>query len=339
MELAKLTRALPDGACWSFEPKWDGFRALAFVDTGAIELWSRHERPLGRYFPEVVDRLSTLRERELVLDGEIIASNLDFPTLMARVHPAASLVARLAEETPAWFVAFDLLARHGRDLRNEPFQSRRAALVDLLGEDAPADRDAAVALAESTHDRDLASQWLHGAPDGAVDGVVAKADDLRYRPGARAMLKVKRERTMDCVVGGVRLALDRRVVASLLLGLFDGDDLRHVGVVTSFARAQRAAMVRELAPFVTSLDDHPWRDGFALDGGPIGRLEDAAGWRTPDLAQDWTPLRPELVCEVAYGPVDGARLRHPASFRRWRPDRTARSCTVDQLPSLSSTHA
>ena len=334
--LARLARAMPEGEGYLFEPKWDGFRCLAFRRGDAIELYSRNQRPLSRYFPEVVDGLRRLAADRLVLDGELMittpAGAADFTALLARLHPAASRVARLAEETPARFVVFDVLACGGDDLTGAPFVERRRVLEGLVPAEELTDGAGTVRLTPATTDRTVAERWLdlHGA---GIDGVVAKHRDLRYEPGRRAMVKVKRERTADCVVAGFRFATDEPVVASLLLGLYDenGDELRHVGVVSSFTAARRRQLLDEVRACAAPLAGHPWERGFLVGGGRLGHLPGAAGRWTPTDPRDWIPLRPELVCEVAYDIWEGDRFRHAARFRRWRPDRDARSCTMTQM--------
>jgi ATP-dependent DNA ligase len=327
--LGRRTDELPAGD-WIYEPKWDGFRCLAFRVDAEIDLRSRHNRPLTRYFPELVAGLGQLRPAEFVLDGEIVipgAVGFDFDALLARIHPAASRVLRLSRETPAAFVAFDLIAFGGEDLRERPFRERRRLLEALLRESPPAIR-----LTPATEDPRRAAEWL-ALEGGGIDGVMAKPGELRYQPGVRAMLKVKRERTADCVVAGFRPYLDRPLLSTLLLGLYDAaGELRHIGVVQSFPRQRRRELLEELAPLRVPLSGHPWEHGFLLGGGPAGRLAGAAGrWAPDEMALDWVPLAPERVCEVAYDQLDRERLRHPARFRRWRPDRLPRSCTLDQL--------
>jgi ATP-dependent DNA ligase len=330
--LAKLSRELPLGE-YFYEPKWDGFRCLAFCAGSDVELQSRHGRPFSRYFPEIVEALAMLPARDAVVDGELVVirnARFDFEALMNRLHPAASRVARLRTESPAAYIAFDLLARDGTDLRDAPFADRRGQLEELLER-----ADAPLFVTPATPDIRVAESWLSHYQGAGVDGVVAKARDLPYIPGARRMVKVKHEQTADCVVAGFRQALDGRpLVASLLLGLYDAakpDRLEHIGVVVGLPMHQRRAMFDELAPFAMSLEGHPWEHGFLTSGGALGRLRGSAGRWTPEMSHDWTPVRPERVVEVAYDQVDGLRLRHPARFRRWRPDREADSCTTDQL--------
>jgi ATP-dependent DNA ligase len=330
--LARLTRELPREG-FLFEPKWDGFRCLARRSDDEIDLRSRTGRPLSRYFPEIVTALAGLSAPAFTVDGELMVmvdGQADFADLMSRLHPAPSRVATLARETPASFMLFDLLEVTGRVLMGEPFAHRRRLLEEVFGE-----ASAPLFVTAITDEASVAAGWLDGAGHKGIDGVVAKQPAQPYVPGKRTMLKVKPERTADCVVAGFRLFAGEPAVASLLLGLYDGERLRHVGVVASFPKARRRQLVGELTPAIVALHEHPWRDGFALEGGPIGRLPGAAGRWTPDLGLDWVPLRPERVVEVAYDQVDGVRFRHPARFVRWRPDRRADSCTVDQLEEAS----
>jgi ATP-dependent DNA ligase len=327
--LARLERELPANG-YLYEPKWDGFRCLAFRSGDDIDLRSRNQRPLARYFPELVEALGELSTTRFVVDGEIVAlseSDPDFVALLARLHPAASRVERLARETPALLIVFDVLAIDDEDLRERPFSERRDLLEKLLTGARPP-----VLLTPMTDDRVRAEQWLESFQGAGVDGIVAKHRELRYEEGARRMVKVKRERTADCVVAGFRWLGDRPLPSSLLLGLYDDGELRHVGVASAFAEAHRRQLLEELAPYVVPLEGHPWEQGFLLAGSPTGRLRGAAGrWAPEEMEQDWTPIAPELVCEVAYEQVDDHRFRHPARFRRWRPDRDARSCTLEQL--------
>jgi len=327
--LGRRTSSLPGGD-WIYEPKWDGFRCLAFRSPDGVDLRSRHDRPLSRYFPEVVEALTRLASSGFVLDGELVVrgpAGLDFNALLSRVHPAASRVERLSRELPAELVAFDLIASGDEDLRELPFRERRRHLEALLAAPPPG-----VRLTPATDDPEVASGWL-AADGGGIDGVMAKPGDLTYRPGARAMLKVKRERTADCVVAGFRPYVDKPLLSTLLLGLYDdAGELQHIGVVQSFTRERRRELLEELAPLRVSLSGHPWERGFLVGGGATGRLAGAAGrWEPGTMALDWVPLAPERVCEVVYDQVDGARLRHPARFRRWRPDRDAASCALAQL--------
>jgi ATP-dependent DNA ligase len=328
--LARLVRDLPRDAGLRYEPKWDGFRALADRDGDGVELWSRHARPLARYFPEIVEAIGSLEHERLVLDGEILVRGrdgaFDFAALLSRLHPAASRVERLRNETPALFVAFDVVELQDEDLRDVPFHERRRRLESVLdGAHAP------LVLTPITADADVAERWLEGFAGGGIDGVVAKRGDLRYLAGERAMLKVKREHTADCVVAGYRWLADRPAIGSLLLGLFADGELRHVGVVSSFTGSARAAFLDELSPLAIPLERHPWAQGFLIEPSPLGRLKGAAGRWTPDMEHDWVPIRLERVAEVAYDRFDRDRFRHPARFLRWRPDRDPRSCTFDQL--------
>jgi ATP-dependent DNA ligase len=335
--LGRRVDELPEGD-WVYEPKWDGFRCVAFRSGGEIDLRSRHDRPLTRYFPELVTGLAELSASRFVLDGEIVVpgpGGLHFDALLARVHPAASRVDRLRRETPARFVAFDVVALDGQDLRERPFSERRELLSALIGE-----RSGTVRLTPATRDPAIAREWLASA-GGGIDGVMAKAADLPYQPGRRAMLKVKQERTADCVVAGFRPYVDRPLLSSLLLGLYDdAGELRHFGIVQSFTQKRRRELLEELAPLRVPLGGHPWEHGFLTGGGATGRLAGAAGrWSPGEMALDWVPLAPTRVCEVAYDQLDDGRLRHPARFRRWRPDRVAPSCTLDQLSSAGGTGA
>jgi ATP-dependent DNA ligase len=326
--LARLTRDLPGGDL-AYEPKWDGFRAIAFRAGAEVDIRSRHDRPLARYFPEVVAALRNL-SGDAVLDGEITLLGpkpFDFGVLMSRLHPAASRVTRLAVEDPATFVAFDALATGHDDLRRAPFVERRHRLEAIVGEGS-----AGMGLTPMTRDAAVARRWLDAFHGGGIDGVVAKPLDGPYEPGRRAMIKVKRVRTADCVVAGMRMLPGGSGVSSLLLGLYDGTGaLRHVGVVTQVSRATRQALATELAPDRVDIEAHPWRDGFTIERSPLGRLLGSASRWTPEMALDWVPLAPRRVLEVAYDQVDGARFRHPARFVRWRPDRDPASCRIEQV--------
>lgn len=330
--LARLSAAIPDGE-YLYEPKWDGFRCIAFRDGDEVDLRSRHDRPLARYFPEVVEAIRSLGLDRLVLDGEIVPAGAGYPfaDLMRRLHPAASRVERLRRELPAAFVAFDVLAAGDRSFLETPFGERRAVLEEVLA--AP---PLGVALTPATSDRATAERWLSSLTGAGVDGIVAKPLDASYRPGRRTMTKVKRERTAECLVAGARLLPDGGGVSSLLLGLYDDvGTLRHVGVVTAFSAADRRSILSILVPHTVALERHPWAEGFAIDASPLGRLKGSAGRWTPDMAHDWLPVEPVLVVEVAFDQVDVDRFRHPARFRRWRPDRDPRSCSLGQLSVAS----
>ncbi len=327
--LARLARELPPGD-FAYEPKWDGFRCLAFVEAGAVDLRSRHGRPFARYFPELAEALAAL-PRPAVLDGEIViprAGGLAFEPLLARLHPSPSRVARLARETPAALVLFDLLAEGGEDLRPRPLAERRARLEALLrGAPEP------LRITPATGDAAVARGWLDRPVGCGIDGVVAKRRDLPYEAGRRGWVKVKRERTADCVVAGFRTYAGEPVVASLLLGLWDAHGaLVHVGVSSSFPDAERRALFARLRPLAVRLAGHPWERGFNLGASPVGRLAGSAGrWDPAEMSLDWAAVAPDCVAEVAYDQLDGLRFRHPARFVRWRPDREPRSCALDQL--------
>ena len=328
--LAKLARALPEGEGVLYEPKWDGFRCIVFRDGAEVELGSRNERPLTRYFPELADPLRRELPERCVLDGEIViagARGLDFDALLQRIHPAASRVRLLADTTPASFVAFDLLALDDRDLRGEPFAERRRMLAEAL-----AAARAPIHLTPATTDRSVAADWFDRFEGAGLDGVVAKRPDIPYREGERVMVKVKHERTADCVVAGFRWHKEGGTVGSLLLGLYDGDGrLHHVGVTASFTAARRRQLLEELAAHrVDDTGDHPWAE-WAGPGAAGTRMPGGQSRWNAKRDLSWEPLRPELVCEVAYDHLQGDRFRHGTTFRRWRPDREARSCTYDQL--------
>ncbi|MDQ6782105.1 MAG: ATP-dependent DNA ligase [Actinomycetota bacterium] len=330
--LAKSITGVPRGS-YSYEPKWDGFRCVVFRDGPEVELASRNERSLTRYFPDVVAALTQTLPERCVVDGEIVVAGpngLDFDALSQRIHPAASRVATLARSTPASFVAFDLLAIGDDDLRPAPFCERRVCLVDALGwAQGEADR---VHLTPATTDAEVAEDWFNRFEGAGLDGVVAKALDLRYVSDKRLMLKVKHERTAEFVVAGFRWYKGNRdAVGSLMLGIYSGDTLSSVGVIGSFTAERRRALLDELAPYREPAT-HPW-------GGWASSVSESDHERLPGATSRWNatkdlsfePLRPDLVVEAAYEHLQGGRLRHTARFRRWRPDRDPASCTYDQL--------
>jgi len=333
--LAKALPALPTpdaGTGWLFEPKWDGFRAIIFRDGDEVEIGSRNGKPMTRYFPELVVALKAQLPERCVVDGEIIlvaasGDRLDFDALQQRIHPAASRVKLLAEQTPARFVAFDLLALGGEDLTGRPFAERRRELERAL-----AASDAPVHLTAATPDRDTAQRWFRQFEGAGLDGIVAKTLEGTYQPDKRAMVKVKHERTADCVLAGYRVHTsgpDR--VGSLLLGLYDSAGvLANVGVAGAFTMARRRELFAELQELVTGLEDHPWARARQEEGARTPRNAEGSRWSGgKDLS--FTPLRPERVVEVKYDHMEGERFRHTAQFVRWRPDRDPRSCTYEQL--------
>ncbi|MET0728189.1 MAG: ATP-dependent DNA ligase [Acidimicrobiales bacterium] len=335
--LAKAVHDVPRTPGLCFEPKWDGFRCIAFRDGDELELGSRNDRPLTRYFPELVALLRDALPPRCVVDGEIIvvtADGLDFDALQQRLHPAESRVNKLAEMTPASFVAFDLLALDDRDLTGEPFSDRRRLLETTL--DGALSR---VHLTPTTEDPDVAQDWFVRFEGAGFDGVMAKPLDQPYQQDKRVMWKVKHERTADCVVAGFRWHKDGEGVGSLLLGLFDEDGtLHHVGVASSFTAARRRELVDELAPLrERALDQHPWRDWVeaASEASVAGRMPGGVSRWNAGKDLSWEPLRPELVAEVRYEHVLSGRFRHGGRLVRFRPDRTPESCTYAQLEEIA----
>jgi ATP-dependent DNA ligase len=349
--LAKLSRELPVADGLTYEPKWDGFRCIVFRDGDGVELGSRNEKPLTRYFPELVASLRANLPDRCVLDGEIVipsAGGLDFDALQQRIHPAASRINLLAAQTPASFVAFDLLALGDDDLRDRPFAERRATLVDALADARPP-----IHVTPATTDPVVAARWFEQFEGAGLDGVVAKAVDLHYLEDKRAMLKVKHERTADCAVAGFRWHKDGDGIGSLLLGLYDDSGtLHHVGVATSFSAVRRKELVAELAPLrERAIEGHPWAgwaEAVAETGGATGTGGATVGAPegAPDAVQrrpgatsrwsagkdlSWQPVRIELVAEVGYDNMQGDRFRHATKLVRWRPDREPASCTYAQL--------
>jgi len=332
--LAKRVDALPPGEDWIFEPKWDGFRTLIFRDNDEILIQSRDEKPLNRYFPELLEPLRTTLPARCVLDGELVIvrdGELDFDALQLRLHPAATRVNLLAKQTPSSVVFFDLLCEGDRDLRNEPFQSRRQRLESLMASAMPP-----IHLTPATQDRDLAADWFRRFEGAGLDGVVAKQISGTYEPNKRVMLKVKHERECDCVVAGFRWHKkgDRTLVGSLLLGLYDdAGALQHVGVCASFSTAKRKELVEFLVPYrKDALVSHPWKHRADHGGDEeVKRMPGGQSRWSQGKDLSWEPLRPELVIETAYDHMQGGRFRHTAQFRRWRSDKKATDCTYAQL--------
>jgi ATP-dependent DNA ligase len=314
---ALLAAELPAGAGWQYEPKWDGFRCLARRDDDAVTLTSKSGKPLARYFPEVAELLLATKEKKFLIDGELIiplGDALSFEALQLRLHPAESRVRKLAKETPAEFMAFDLLEVGGKPLTAASLAERRAALERFIARN----QVPGLLLSPMTRDRSTAVDWLKRS-GGALDGVIAKRADLDYRPGERAMIKVKQQRTADCVVGGFRYAEGKTEVGSLLLGLYDDAGLlHHVGFTSAIPAKERPALTARLEKLIQP-------PGFTGDapGGP-------SRWNTERTAQ-WQPLKPRLVVEVRYDQITGRRFRHGTGFLRWRPDKDPKQCTFDQL--------
>ncbi|SFL08311.1 ATP-dependent DNA ligase [Geodermatophilus ruber] len=333
--LAKATTTLPTAEGLYYEPKWDGFRCIVFRDGDEVELGSRNERPLTRYFPEVVEAVKAALPERCVIDGEIVipqGDRLHFESLLQRIHPAKSRVDLLAEQTPATFVAFDLLALGDESLMELPFAQRQARLREVIGAGTESVHATAI-----TRDAATARRWFEEFEGAGLDGVVAKPADLPYGPDQRLMTKVKHTRTADCVVAGFRWHKSGPVVGSLLLGLYDDEgDLQFIGVAASFPMKRRAELVEELAPYrADALDGHPWQDWANAETNGNGngehRMPGAQSRWNAKKDLSWVPLRPERVVEIKYDQLEGRRLRHTGQFLRWRPDRDPRSCTYDQL--------
>ncbi|MDP9443207.1 MAG: ATP-dependent DNA ligase [Actinomycetota bacterium] len=329
--LAKPVKDIPTGPM-SFEPKWDGFRSIIFRDGELVQIDSRNEKPMTRYFPELVDAVRQQLPPRCVIDGEIVViggsgDRLDFELLQQRIHPAESRINLLAQKTPARFVAFDLLALGDTDYSRRPFAERRAALVEALAPASPP-----VHVTPATTDRAVAEEWFQRFEGAGLDGLIAKPLDGPYEPDKRAMFKVKPERTAECVVAGYRLhksGPDR--IGSLLLGLYSDDGtLANVGVVGAFPMAMRKDLFTALQPLVTTFDDHPWAWAQQEAGTRTPRNAESSRWAAgKDLS--FVPLRPDRVAEVRYDHMEGPRFRHTAQFVRWRPDRDPRSCIYEQL--------
>ena len=329
--LAKRVGELPKAGAWIFEPKWDGFRALIFRDGKEVFIQSRDEKPLNRYFPELIDPILKQLPARCVLDGEIVIAQkgaLDFDSLQLRLHPAASRVKMLSEQIPASIVFFDLLSEGKKDLRDEPFEERRRRLESMLGDAKPP-----LHITPATSDFEVASDWFRRFEGAGLDGVVAKPVAGTYESNKRVMLKVKHERDCDCVVAGFRWHKkgDRDRVGSLLLGLFnDAGNLQHVGVCASFTDQKRIDLVEFLKPYrKNALAEHPWKEWAGDDLGH--RIPGAQSRWSAGKDLSWEPLRPELVVEVAYEHMQGDRFRHTAQFRRWRSDKKPADCTYEQL--------
>ena len=336
--LAKAVDNLPSDDGWLFEPKWDGFRAIVFRDGDEVLIQSRDLKPLDRYFPELAEPIRASLPKRCVVDGEVVISKdgeLQFEALLLRIHPAASRVKMLAEESPASFVGWDLLALDDKDLRETSQADRRKLLETAFAKVA-----APIHLTPATTDRALAQDWFHRFEGAGLDGVIAKRLSDRYQPGKRAMLKIKHQRTADCVVAGFRWHKNGpgTHIGSLLLGLFDDEGkLHHVGVTSSFTWDKRAELVPILEPLrENALDGHPW--GEWAEWSNLGSA-DASGQRLPGATSrwnrgkdlSWEPLRAERVVEVAYDHLQGDRFRHGTTFKRWRPDKPPAECRYDQL--------
>lgn len=321
--LAKLASEIPNDGHWIYEPKWDGFRCLVFFDGNSAYLQSRDSRPLARYFPEVERGLVEVLPGPMVLDGEIVIMSehgLDFEALQMRLHPAESRVRKLAAETPAAFVAFDLLAAGGEDLRSAPFAERRQRLEGLFEQVGPP-----AYLTPATTDPEVARDWFERFEGAGFDGIIAKPANGTYQPGVRAMAKIKHLREADCIVGGFRWAknAEGEAVGSLLLGLYDAEGvLHHVGHTSSFKAKEKRELVAVLEPYRT--DDESIGFGFGRTPGAPSRWN-----QSKDTS--WERLRPELVCQVTFDYLQGQRFRHAATFQRWRPDKPPHECTFDQL--------
>lgn len=327
--LAKSVPTIPTGDL-SYEPKWDGFRSIVFRDGDEVEIGSRNERPMTRYFPELVEALRANLPQKCVLDGEIVVvrgDRLEFEVLQQRIHPAASRIKLLSEQTPATFVAFDLLALGDEDYLQRPFAERRAALEQAL-----ASAEAPIHVTPITRDPAIAQNWFEQFEGAGLDGVVAKPVAGTYQPDKRTMFKIKHQRTADCVVAGYRVHKSGPdTIGSLLLGLYNDDGvLTSVGVIGAFPAARRKELFTELQPLVTTFDEHPWAWAKEEVGTRTPQHSAGSRWNNgKDLS--FVPLRPDLVVEVRYEHMEGVRFRHTAQFNRWRPDREPRSCTYEQL--------
>jgi ATP-dependent DNA ligase len=330
--LAKIAEEIPGEGPFLFEPKWDGFRAIVFRGDDDVYMQSRDSRPLDRYFPDLHDELIAKLPKRCVLDGEIVIATphgLDFDALQLRLHPAASRVTKLAKETPASFVAFDVLEVDGRNVMSEPQAERRKLLEKLLARVKPP-----IHLTPVTRDREQAVEWLEHFEGAGLDGVVAKPEASPYLPGKRAMFKIKHARTADCVVAGFRWHKSGKdAVGSLLLGLYDDHGvLQHVGVTSSFTMATRKQLAKELEPLrKNAFEKHPWKEWANAVAAETSRMPGAQSRWSAGKDLSWEPLRIERVCEVKYDHLHGDRFRHAAIFLRWRPDKPPKECRYDQL--------
>ncbi len=336
--LAKLATEIPAGDGWLYEPKWDGFRCIVFRDGDEIELASRNERPFTRYFPELLDPLRASLPERCVVDGEIVVPatddrGLDFDALLQRIHPAVSRVNRLAAETPASFVAFDLLALDDESFLDVPLVDRHRRLHEAL-----ADATAPVYRCPSTTDHATAARWFVEFEGAGLDGVIAKRLADPYTPDKRTLIKVKHQRTADCAIAGYRIHKDGNGIGSLLLGLFDDDGrLHHVGVVASFSVKRRAELLAEMQPYtVDALEGHPWRDWAEMMQSSETRMPGGGSRWNAGKDLSWVPVRVERVAEVTFGQLQEGRFRHGSQFLRWRPDRDPRTCTYAQLEVASA---
>lgn len=331
--LAKAAAKMPEGDGWLYEPKWDGFRCIIFRDGDEVELGSRNERPFTRYFPELLGPIREQFPNRCVIDGEIVVptadpAGLDFDALQQRIHPAESRVKRLSVETPASFVAFDLLALGDRSFMDSPLSERRAALDQAL-----ADVRDPLFRCPASSDPAVAQQWFTRFEGAGLDGLIAKPLGGRYTPGERTLVKIKHERTADCVVAGFRIHKDGKGVGSFLLGLFDDEgQLHHVGVCAGFTAKARTQYLEELTPLTEgAIDDHPWKDWAQAVAHSTARLPGGFSRWNVNKDLSWMAVHPTRVCEVRFTQLQGRRFRHAAHFLRWRPDRTPDSCRYDQL--------
>lgn len=328
--LAKNAARLPTGDGWLFEPKWDGFRCLVFRDRTEVALWSRSGKPFDRYFPELAEPLRAELPTRAVVDGELVVPTdhgLDFDALGQRIHPAASRVAMLAEQTPARYVVFDLLALGDEDLRGVPFERRRERLEVALADVRPP-----LHLTPVTRSVEVAADWFQRFEGAGLDGLIAKPAGDPYLEGKRAQLKLKHQRSADVVVAGLRWHKSGDGVGSLLLGLYHDGRLQHIGVASSFTAARRKELAEELAPWrLDDASEHPWAEWAQDAAHGTQRLPGAPSRWSGQRDASWVPLRPELVAEVTFNQLTEGRLRHPAKLLRWRPDRRPAECTYDQL--------